>query len=324
MSLEYILRRVESEAGVTSPDLNPEQRARILDKINEACSEIYRRSDLPVVLRECYVRVESNMEFALPPFIGELRGIREGCCEAFLGKWTLSQMRPKYNREGWEAKWNDWEEKGSVPITIELTSSTPGTIVYPVIDEELEITIIGETDDSNRAVDQITIDAVETTWTKNFTSITAIRKNKITNYNVVIYDANANELATIYADQLEARYRVIDISKYPCLGSCSCSDGTYAIEILYKPCLPRLDNTYDTFFDNVYDDAIVLKTKQLLAEEVEGMEQRAILMHQKCELKLNQIENDKVGHIPKDMIFEPNPTFYDRQYIPSRRLTRTS
>lgn len=309
MALIDILNEVARKSG---HDLDKAaERANLVDEVNKAAREIYKSKDLPVVLKEVYVRSTANKELALPPFVGELRAIRSGCKDYCYDKWVLHTMYPRYTKVEWVNQWKNWRKKGESPVGIEWTETAPGTITYPVVDEELVITIVGETSNSNRATDNITIDAVSKNWTKTFLNITRIAKNKITDYDVVLTDAAGNECAIIYADQLESRYQLVDVSEYPSSGwgCCACDDGTAIMEVLYKPILPYMYLDTDTFPVSGYDDVIILKTKQLLAEDEEGKEQRALLMDAKASRLIDEISGDKQGHIKRKMSFKRNPYF---------------
>ncbi len=300
MSLKYIFTRVASDAGV-QPDSNPEQKARLLDIINQAAVEVYENKDLPISLKELYLRANSNKELALPPIVGELRAIRSTLRNDV---WELHDIRPRYQAQDWQNEWKNWIIKGYSCFQTELTNVAPGTITYPVVDEDLEITFVGVTSNSNRAVDTIVMDAVSKNWTKSFIDLIAIRKNKITDYNVTITDADGNEMATLFADQLESRYVIVDVSKYPSLRCCP--DGTFIMEVLYKPRLARMEHDEDTFPVDGFDDVIVLKANQLILEKLEGKEQRAILAYNKVNEQIKKKTEDKTGTIQKRINFKPN------------------
>lgn len=302
MSLRYIIRRVAKEIGVSSPELNPEQKAALIDIINQAAEEVYENKDLPISLKEVYVKANTNKRMSLPPFVGEIRAIRS---TIWNDNWTIQDLRPRYHARDWPNKWKNFRLIEYSPIKTELTSATPGTIEYPIVDGKLAITLVGETANSSRTVETIYQGALIQVWTNSFLSFKAIRKNKVTSYDVVIKDADGIEIATLYADQLESRYVIIDISQYPSL--VTCSDGTFPMEVLYKPRMSRLENDEDTFPVDGFDDVIVIKAKQLLTEDQEGKEQRAILMQAKGDKILNQKVENKTGTIQKKIKFGRNP-----------------
>lgn len=302
MPLSYILRRVEAEQGFSAPDLNPEAREYLLDIINEAARQIYTKTDLPISLEECYMRTTSNAELALPPFVGELRAIRS--CE-WNDNWTIHDLRPRYNSAEWPNIWKTWREKKPSPLKIDSDNLANLTIQIPEADDSVIISIVGESLDSNNVRESITLDATVKTGTKNYTSIKAIRKNKVTDYNITILDGDDEEISVIYADQLEARYKIVDVSEYPNLQTCS--DGTFAMEILYKPRLPRLVDDQDSFPVDGWDDVIVAKTIELLEAGKEGHENRAMLVNAKVKELTEDIVNDKTEHLSKKIGFRPNP-----------------
>ena len=314
MALVDILRRVQAETGINSPDLNSSQRPYLIDKINEAAAQIWEAKDLPVVLKECCVKARSNRQLALPAFVGELRAIRGTSSENYLreANWSFKDIRSKYVENEWKRLWKNWRVIGESPIQVEMTNAAPGSIITEEADAELVVTITGATSSSNRTSEAITMTSATMSWTKNFTDIFNIRKNKVSEYDVVIEDADENELSIIYSDQLEARFLIVDISEYP-EALYPCSDGSFITEVLYKPRLPRLENDEDVFPLTGYDDIIVLKTKQLIAEDAPGEEQRAFLSHQKADLLLQQKIQDKTSVTKKGISFGRNPLLSHRR-----------
>ncbi len=292
MSLAFILRRVQSSAGFSSPDLNPQQRQIVIDYINEAAEEIWESQDLPGSLQEVYTNISPDLRISLPPFVGELRAVRN---RRWDGKMQLADIRARYSSEDWPEKWQKFRKIGESPLANDITNAAPVTIVYPAIDTDLEITILGVTANSNRATDVITMTGATMNGTLSFVEILKISKNKATDFNVLIKDAEDNELSLIYADQLEARYIIADVSAYPKIAGCA--DGNYIMECLYKMRLPLFKDDTDEFPLSGYDKVIILKTKQLITEEQEGKEDRALLMNEKGKLLLKQKQEDKDGTV---------------------------
>lgn len=305
MSFGYILNKVAAEKGWNISDSS--YRILLTDKINEAARELYRYEDLPVSLKEVFIRTSSNVELALPPFVGELRAIRQGCKDFCSDRWVLHDLVPRYNQQEWTNLWKKWRIKSYVAVAAEFNNTAAGTIVYPVVDDELIITFVGDTANSNRAIDNITMDAATKPWTKTFNNIARIAKNKVTDYDVIIKDADSNEIAIIYADQLESRYLLVDVSQFPTTINCSCGDGTYIMEILYKPILPKLSNDEDFFPVDGFDDILVNWTLELLTKKEEGKEQRAFLGREEVKILINEITQDKVGATVRKITFKRNP-----------------
>lgn len=322
MGLAYILRRIQADTGIDL-DLNPEQRENLLFVVNEAAKELYRSIDLPLCLREVIVTVSRCKTISLPPFVGEIRAIRHYSCgdlfASTLMKMNLSNIRAKYASTQWNEKWNKFTVLQESAVAQEIMTAAPVISEYATIDNDLQITIIGETTSSNRAVDVITQSALSVTGSVPFLNITKISKSKVTDNNVIIKDASGNELALLYADQYESKYLIVDVSKYPWLNENG--DGTYNVEVLYKMRLNKLINDTDEFPIADCDDTIVLKIKQLLAEDKPGDEQRAILMNTKATMLVEQLNKDKMGTVDarlrprKNLLFGRFPKWHNgRRY----------
>jgi hypothetical protein len=302
MNLKYILEQVESSSGMNSPELNSKSRELLIKFINKAAQEIYKEIDLPRVLKEAYINVTNSTRVTLPTFVGELRAVRNP-----KGKMDLTDLRPRYALADWHNEWNKFRIVGETAINQEILNTSPLSVETSNADDDLIITLVGETDTSNRATDNIQMTEAEVLGTKNFNNITSISKNKITEDVVKIYDAENNELAVIYADQFTSRYLVVDISKYPAM---QCCDGeSFTAEILFKPRLGSLFFDQDTFPLQGYEDLLILRTKQLIAEENPGEEQRAILMYNKSQEIIKQEIQDKTDHVVKRLAPTRNRMF---------------
>lgn len=313
MGLDYIIRRVAKYAGMTAYNTNLAQRAVLLDIINQAADEIYSRGDLPIQLREVYIRSTSNKELTLPTFVGELRAIRSSFWN---DKWELQSMAQRYMQSEWKTTWKNWRIVGESPVNADIANASPGTIEIAAADPTVVVTLVGETNDSNRAKETVILSSTSVAWTKSYFSYLRIYKNKITDTNIILKDNAGLELAILYADQLESRYLIVDVSQYPDLTGSECPDGTYAMEVLYKPRRNILYYDEDCFPLDGYDNIIVLKAKQILTEDEEGKEDRAFLMHQKSEMRLTQTIEDKSGPIQKRVRFKRNSMLglFSRRY----------
>ena len=328
MSLSYILSRVESNAGVNNPNLNPQQRTLILQVINEAAKEIWRTTDIPGALKEVDIQVQANLTMALPAFVGSVRAIKINTNWNWVGyRYSLQGIQSRYSTIAWSRLWNKFTVIGESPIANELLTQLPLRFKYPVIDSDLIITTVGETSNSNRAIDNTPITAIELNGSVNYINIGSIRKNKVTDYNLTILDGNENELAIIYADQLDSLYTLIDISKYPDLtGINQCCIGDtpngYMATVLYKPRLNVLQNDEDEFPVRGYDDIIVMRAKQLLAEDTDA--QLAIGLYQKSMSQLKSEIQDKTGTYQAKLSVSPNPTYRLNRLFwrPNRNLWR--
>lgn len=294
MSLAYIIREVSGPIGLTDLELNASQRSWLISKINAAAEEVYESDDLPGCLREAYILVTPNSEIALPEFVGRLRAVRE----AFLKRpYTLQDMRPRYHVSNWANEWNKFVYKGTSAIKFDVVNAAPPVATISVANENLTLTIVGSTIDSNRTSETVTMDAVSKSFTKSFISYESIEKNILGDYNITIKDSQGNELAVIFNDQLKSHYELYDISAYPWGGNCVGNQNV--VEILYKLPLKQLANDSDNFPIDGFDNIIVNKTLQLIAETQEGKEERAILANAKTAQLTRQKIEDRSGQTEK-------------------------
>jgi hypothetical protein len=306
MPFKYIFDQVRSKVGATSTELNEAQATLIKTYINKACKEIYDRKDLPVVLQELYLKVNTDERtLALPPFVGELRAVRSPCESEFLpNHWSIVDARPRYMQSEWKQSWHKTRILKEQPLCAELLTSAPLTFEINEAENDVIVTVNGESEHSNRVIESVTMNATSKSGTKNFDEVRSIQKNKVSLNNILVKDGDGNEIAMLYADHLESNYKIIDVSEYPNLHCCE--DGTYILEVLYKPKLGSLLFDNDCFPLVGYDDIIVAKTIQLLLEDEEGKEDRAILAARKVSILIDEKIEDKTGTNQKVLKRTPN------------------
>ena len=305
MPLAYILRRVSSEAGYSNLVNNAAQHAVLIDRINEACDEIWDTCDLPGCLKEVTVKVPANKIIALPPFVGKPRAAREtNYCN---WKWPLRTLLPRYNDTNWSQRWNNFGMRGTGAIQRDVSNAAPPTLTIPVADSTV-IHITGATAESMQITEDITMDAVTKVGTKSFTQYHSISKDNVNNYDVTVKDADTNELAILYNCFYNTRYTLLDVSQYPSWSS-DCVDGSRLMDILYKDLLKRLENDGDAFPVEGFDNILIDKTLQLIMEK-RGKTEEAVATDAKIQRSLNKKINAEEIGTEANMQFEPNP-FYD-------------
>jgi hypothetical protein len=282
-------------------DANPDTRVVYLNFINEAAEEIYESHDPAGCLEEVYVRVQPGSEIALPPFVGELRAVRD---VEWKTPFTLKDMRPRYHAFQWTNEWKNWRHKGYSPTCTEITNAAPLRYEITEADETVTVTTHGQTANSNRITDEFVMDDTEKVGVESFQFIESIRKSAYTDYDINIYDVNDNVMSIIYNNELEARYVVIDVSLYP--NQSCCGDGRI-MEVLYKKRLRKLSQDGDCFPVPDYDKLVADKAIQLWYERQEGKEKIAILKDQKIARTIQQKMQHKEGPLIKSMRFNRNP-----------------
>lgn len=293
MSLEYILRRTAANAGIELSDSS--SRALLVDVINEAAEEVWEETDLPGSLKECFISASTDRIIALPAYFGELKAVRSAC----LGHtWTMQDMRPRYHANPWPSLWNKFRHLGYSPILADVVNSAPFSFRIAVADPDLSVSISGATSTAARDRETIVMTGVDVLGTKGFIDVESITLSKIADNNVEVYDADGNLLSIIFNNNLEARYSLYDITGCPFID--------IVVETLYKMRLSRLENDADTFPVPDFDNIVVMKVKQLFAEEQDGQEDRAILMHKKVQMRIEKKEMQKEGTNEKNIGFAFN------------------
>lgn len=306
MGLKYILDRVSSEGGQRNLEDNPEQRAFLLTKINEAAKDVWEQTDLPGSLREVTLAILPNSVVALPAFVGEPRAIRHKPTEEVE---TINDLRPRYHLLPWKTMWRNWRFIGYSPVQRDVENAAPLELRIDAAESDVIVTVSGSTATARRAADAITMSGTTNTGTVSFVDFESIRKNQPSNNDIFVYDQNGNEMAVIYNDFLESRYIILDVSLYPNF-STDCPDGSRKMELLYKIIRKPMSLDTDSFPVDGFDDVVALKTLELLASGEEGKEQRAILMNMKGKQQLDRLLEHKEGTIQKRVKFARN-RFHD-------------
>lgn len=302
MALDYILRRVASKIGYNNYRTNPKQMLRLLDVINEAAEEVWEQNDLPNSLQECILLVSSSCnEIALPASFGELRAVREKCLHR---KWTINDMRPRYQKDSWSTMWERFRVKSDSPVQMTVANAAPVTVAINVAEEDVEVTIRGSTANSNSVQDVILLSDVSNAGVVSFESYFSISKTVRTDNDITIYDADGNVLAVLFNDELETRYIIVDVSAYP-WGS-ETFNGQRTMEVLFKTKLRKMEEDSDTFPVPGWDNVIITKAMQLLTEDEEGKEDRAMLAQAKVDKLIKDKTKHKEGGREKEMQMVPN------------------
>lgn len=317
MSLGYILKRVASEQGFDYAN-NPGQRERALDKVWIACEAIWEETDLPGCCEEILMNVSADSEISLPSFVGDLRAMRE---KGLMTKWTLNDMRPRYQNEPWKQMWRNWRHLGYRAVAFQMQNTSPLTLVNPAANGAA-VTITGSTTIANAVSETVVFDTANIKVTFNsFTKIESIVRVDETPsvWDIIIKDTQENILAVLYNTDNETRYICVDVSQYPFGGELV--TGQRVMEVLYKRKLRKLIADSDCFPVPGWDNIIVDRTLQAIAESEEGKEQRAILYATKVEKQSHQKVRSQEGGIEKEVQFAEN-SFYGITRRPYSRIWR--
>lgn len=306
MPLEYILRKVCQKTGLSKDD--EDNRRIVLDIIQEAAEELYEQADYPGSLEECVLAVNEDTTVSLPPFVGIPRALREATS---MVAWKLSSVRPRYHEKAWpNDSFRNWRDKGVSPLALDIETVTPPAVVVPFVETPpIQITFVGATDTAQNVTETVTITALETIITTPFTSYTAIKKDRVNTCNVSIVDSDSREISVIYNNEIEAAFRIIDISGYPI--AIDTNNDVFFIELLYKKKFPQLNNDTDAIPLVGYDNVIINKAVQLFSEEKGNLE-KAIAYdkkaHRTAQRKAADVNKGKVMMVdttphPHDNVF---------------------
>jgi len=231
-----------------------EQRAAVLDILQRAADEIYKMLECNNIYRECTLVVPPNKIVSLPAFAGEIRGCRAHTSDMVFD--TLSLASPRYVNQTWQYRVKNWREMAESPIQINLNAVAPLTIEAAVIeDTPVTLTIVGQTDNADRLVEEVLVDESPVVTTNSFgLQIYGISCRETRTGDISILDSDGVEVAKLLNTQESTRYRLVDVSQV--FWSQDTSDGSSLIDFLYKVARIKFVNDADVFYaGNNYDDA---------------------------------------------------------------------
>src|SRR3954465_665596 len=104
MPLSKILLDIATETGISIS--NDNERAWIVDKVNDVSKELYESNDIEGCLREQTFNIDTDVQnvsqVSLPFYVFQLRGLRYS--NILGGKIPYEDMRPRYSLgRGWGA-----------------------------------------------------------------------------------------------------------------------------------------------------------------------------------------------------------------------------
>lgn len=299
-----ILTDIEMEVGQSDVD----RSARIY-RINKAAKEIHETNDLLEALDEGLfsINVDSS-QIALPAYAEKMRGWRFADSSVSV---DIDDIRNRYNSQyfGENEVWSyQYREKGVSTLSREIANQSVLTFSVPVDDEpsDIEITVTGRTDKSNRLSETVVLAAGELSvqtvanWVGPVESIT---KNIISKYNITITDVEDNELGEILNSEYQSYYKIYQIGDTE---DFTLPDGISGLEVLYKKKFQPFKNDADCFLGtDRYDSAIVWKYLEHRSKKVE--EAQAFLA--KSNQVLTQAQENDTPSVRRKMNFKPNGYF---------------
>lgn len=300
MGVKYILNEAGNRLG-----LNPaavDQRKTLVRFLNIAAKEIYIQADLTDSLIEQTFKVNGDQTISFPADVGYLRAVRE--FYSYI-PWHLNQMRPRYNASNWPDIWRNWRiiRKQALQTSIR-NESVVNLSVYAVETESVTVTITGGTPHSTEVSEDVIMDAVSKQSVTTFTSITALTKSNVNQYDITVTDVDGVQLSMIPNNRFNAEYLIVDVSLLP-FRNADVNKQAHYVEVLFKKSLPHLSEDGQEFPATGYDDAVVDKMCQVWAEQ-QGKEELALSLDAKVTRTMGRIHEDQNAATEDCVSFVPN------------------
>lgn len=262
MSVKYIIDQAGGKIGL-SPSV-ASQRTLLTNYLNRAARELYNSNDSFGILVEEYFKVNANQTITFPEGVGHLRAMREASSQVMV---NLSQMRPRYNQFNWADGWRNWRIKGTTALqTAILNQSTLTLRVKAVETPPVSVTLTGSIEGAAVVSETVVMDAVEKETVNAFYTVDAFTKDAVSQYDVILLDADDNQLSKLANNHLSAKFQIIDISSSP-WATVNLGPDAGWIEVLYKKTLPELVDDHDEYPVQGLDDVLYNKMMQLYYED---------------------------------------------------------
>lgn len=273
MSLKGIRAAIDSEAGFNST-LNADDKTYLNERINKIAADLYAKEDLTGSLYELITFWDQDSKLvSMPSYVGEVRGARYYDSPLEI---TLREIRPRYAIGSFGIELKDFREVGVSSLAVQMDNYSTLTFSLPegeVASEDLSISVIGQTPTASRIEEIVTIaegeNSVETSsnW---LGAPTSIRKSAANQFDILVTDAEGEELALIPNNALTSEYLIWQVRDDNMNGQVSSN----SIEILFKMKFEPLVNDGDEFLRSKYDDVILWKFLEEFWAKQEGKEEQ--------------------------------------------------
>lgn len=301
MSLQKILLDIASEVGVSIS--NAEERLWATKMVNDAAKEIYESADLVGSLREITINIDTDAQNAsmisLPGYVDQIRGIKYSAILG--GKIPQNDQRPRYHYgRGWGSNAISLPirvVRESAPLKRDISNASLLVFTIPIVESsDIVITIVGQTTNSNRVSEKVTIVAGTLTVATlgNFIDVVNIEKDTVNVNDITVTDIDDNILSVIPNHQIKPLYKWLELTDNNVLGGQTINTNIYtAIDILYKPFFEPFVELFDEFQAGPkYDRAIFYKFQELYFAQQDGKETKAIVANSKVTSLLDSIGVD--------------------------------
>ncbi len=244
-----VFTRVASDTGYNVT----QQRAALLNLLNNAAREMYDSLECNHIYREVTLVVPRDKLVSLPSIIGDIRGMRAHTDDSPFPLQSLSA--PRYVDERWNYKIRNWRELGHSPVHTFVAAIGVLTVECPVIDDGATLLIAGQTPNAERTTESVVLTSTPQATVAQFgPSIFMIACAQERSCNITIKDVQENEIAVLYNTENETRYLIVDVSEV--FWSIDTQSDETLIDVAYKHPLWRLTSDTDVFpAGSRYDNA---------------------------------------------------------------------
>lgn len=308
-----VLTRLSADTG-----LHVEQKRNVLlQYINNAAKEIHKKLDCNRIYREMTVVVPADKIIALPSNVGEIRGLKFTEHDVVFNVESLNS--PKYTNNIEVFKLTNWRDLGDSPV--HTLPQNIGTIkLFPKGIETVPVTVCisGATNLSAKLEERILVNNIGGHSSTNLFNpeLHSIMCSVSRKYDIVIKDANDNEIAVLNNNERRTRYKLIDVSE---LGWINDTDNNETlIDILYKVPVTELLNDSDMFYtdDETYDQAWYCMAMHLFLDPLKDRKEESMIYRGKCTDLLREAKESSEGDIVKKISFGKNKYYglFDKYY----------
>lgn len=313
-----ILQDIAAEEGLDLSD--PEQKSLAISRVNIAARELYNSTDLEGAVEERIfdIMVAEN-QITLPWNVGEVRAIRWYGSSAL----PLEDMLNRYHADEVSSEFygaDRFRDKGYSPLEKSIENNSTLSFSLPKVDTvAFSVAISGTTPNSAKITEILSFAPgdLEKETTNNFIEpLITIIKSVPTTYNMFVYDANGNELATIPNFILESKFRVFQVYEDDPVNNVNSTQQ--GVEVLYKRTFYPMWNDYDSFVcGDVYDKAIFY---MYMAHRAKTTEDKAVHLQAAVGI-VNKITANFTAGKSKKLRFATGP-YFGPPYNPINRFDR--
>jgi len=287
--LVHILTDIAKDLGV--PRNDNDRAVRLLD-VNNAIRELHAGLDLPESLdEEVYDINIPSQQIVLPAYVDKVIGMRYADNRV---KIQVDSRAARYNDPNYfenEVWYLQWRDRGWSALSREIVNQSAITVAFPTglnNGAAFTVTITGQTDKATQTSEVLTFAADDNSKvsTMNWVQVKSIVKSATTQYDLIVTDADDNELAVLPNSELISAYR--NFQYYDTDGFTQTTSQS-GIEVMFKRKFFPLSADYDNYFGtDRYDKAIYWKFMELRSKNSDD----AVSYHTKCSQLLGDLLAD--------------------------------